>query len=124
MTAKNEIWLDLPLAGGYQRITRESNPVAWAYAHGSDLGGNMDQARAEAWEHEWSEKQKLRQDWHIGIPETHWRQRDGSTIAIKEMSDRHLGYALRYVVTKKGHRSRATALMTEAASRLVSPTRS
>ncbi len=124
MTTKNEIWMDLPLLGGYQRVTPESNPVAWAYAHGSDFGGNLDQARMEAWEEEWNELKERRKDWHFGIPETHWRQRDGSTIAIKEMTDRHLGYAIRFAQTKRVHRSRLRRLTTEAALRLVSPTRS
>lgn len=38
-----------------------------------------------------------------GVPEaTHWKVRDGTTIAISEMVDRHLYYAIR-MVDRSGH---------------------
>jgi hypothetical protein len=113
------IWVNLPLAGGRQEITRESNPVAWAYAHGSDLGGNLDEARFEAWELELSEIDRRRVDWHFDVPKTHWRQRDGTSIAIRKMTDAHLGHALRFAQTRKKHASRRAALTAEIQRRAV-----
>jgi hypothetical protein len=115
MTAKNEMWLNMPLLGGYQRITPESNPVTWAYAHGSDLGGNLDNARGEWYEEKWDLDQLA--DWHRGVASDSWRCKDGSSIRICDMNDFHLGHAIRFAQTKSQHHSRIDALTTEFARR-------
>jgi hypothetical protein len=114
----NEVRLNLPFLGGRQSVTRESNPVAYAYAvHGSDLGGNLDQARVESWEQDWNELQRERRrrskDWHYDVPLDHWRTRDGRALPIRQLEDRHLGHCIRFAQTKKPHASRLSALLTE-----------
>jgi hypothetical protein len=118
MTAKNEIWLNLPMLGGMQHVTRESNPVAWAYARGSDMGGNLDCAQEAEWD-DWQEERNLRkEDWHYDAPRNCWRQRDGTVIGIAKMADSHLGHAIRFAQTKSQHASRLPALLAERKKRL------
>lgn len=109
----DEIWLNLPLLGGYQRVTRESNPVAWAYAHGSDLSGNLDHASSEALDEAYGRIETRKNDWHFDVPETHWRTRDGRVIVISEMEDDHLGHCIRFARTRKRHASRLRSLLAE-----------
>jgi hypothetical protein len=125
MTTKNELWLNLPLLGGYQRVTRESNPVAWAYAHGSDLGGNLDQAHAEAraealdaeFEDRSRERMERRKDWHYDVPKTHWRTATGFSVFITSMNDGYLDNCIRFAETKRQHASRYWILIAERNSR-------
>jgi hypothetical protein len=115
MTTKNGAWLDLPLLGGNQWVTKESNPIAWAYMHGSDLGGNLDQAQLEAWEE--SLRPRRPRDWHRGLRPYQWRCRDGAVVAIWDMTDTHLGNAIRFAENKPQHSSRLGVLRQEAKRR-------
>lgn len=113
----DRIWMDLPLLGGGQWVTKESNPVAWAYHHGSDLGGNLDKARGE-----WlAERLTVPRDWHRrrGSDEppcgpAQWRTRDRmEVIDMTAMDDDHLGHAIRFASTKPQHASKLSALVAE-----------
>jgi hypothetical protein len=120
------MWMDLPLAGGRQWVTPETHPVSWAYfVHGSDLGGNMDQARAEYYEQELRAMGRRRRDWHRRRDQSEpdcaghqWRTRDRYVVVdMTDMDDNHLGHAIRFASTKPQHSSRLAALVNERARR-------
>lgn len=118
--------MNLPLLGGGQWVTPKSNPVSWSYfVNGSDMGGNLDQARMSSFEEDWEaakeERERRRHDWHYDAPKTHWRQKNGRLIAIARMSDDHLGHCIRFAGSLKQHKSRYWALIAERNQRERSP---